>query len=90
MKYGGDDITDYWTRLLLRSSYPWSDVDLSKSVDRRVLQYAKERWCTLFESDVSIQLAESVVRNKGEKTRKFSWRVYDEVFLAPMVPISVS
>jgi actin-related protein 8 len=85
MKYGGDDITEYWTKLLLRNSWPWTDVDLSRSVDRRVLQYAKERWCTLFESDVSSQVGESIIRNKGEKTKKFSWRVYDEVFLAPMV-----
>jgi len=85
LKYGGDDITEYWTRLLLRSSYPWQDLDLSKEVDRRVLQYAKERWCTLFESEVSMQHGESIIRNKGEKTKKFSWRVYEEVFLAPMV-----
>lgn len=85
MKYGGDDITDYWTRLLLRSSFPWPDVDLVKSVDRRVMQFAKERWCTLFESDVAMQHGESIIRNKGQKTRKFSWRVYEEIFLAPMV-----
>lgn len=85
LKYGGDDITDYWTRLLLRSSYLWQEVDLSKSVDRRALQYTKERWCTLLESDVSMQLGESIIRNKGRKTKKFSWRVYEEVFLAPMV-----
>ena len=77
LKYGGDDITEYWTRLLLRSCYPWPELDLSNSVDRRVLQYAKERWCTLFESDVSPQLGESIVRNKGEKTKKFSWKMYD-------------
>jgi len=86
MKYGGDDITDYWTRLLLRSAYPWPDLDLHKSVDFRVLQYAKERSCTLFESEVAMQLGESVIRNKGAKTKKFSWRVYDEIFLAPLVP----
>jgi actin-related protein 8 len=85
MKYGGDDITEYWARLLLRGSYPWAELDLAKSVDRRVLQAAKERWCTLFESEVAMQLGESVVRNRGQKTKKFSWRMYDEVFLAPMV-----
>jgi hypothetical protein len=88
MKYGGDDITDFFTRLLLRSAYPWPDLDLHKSVDFRVLQYAKERWCTLFENEVAMQLGESVIRNKGEKTKKFSWRVYDEVYLAPLVPRS--
>lgn len=90
MKYGGDDITDFWTRLLLRSAYPWQDLDLHRSVDFRVLQYAKERWCTLFESDVAMQLGESVIRNKGQKTKKFSWRVYDEIFLAPLVTFTSS
>jgi hypothetical protein len=85
MKYGGDDITEYWTRLLLRGSYPWAELDLAKSVDRRVLQAAKERWCTLFESDVAMQLGETVVRNRGQKTKKFSWRMYDETFLASLV-----
>jgi len=72
LKYGGDDITDFFTRLLLRSAYPWPDLDLHKSVDFRVLQYAKERSCTLFENEVAMQLGESVIRNKGEKTKKFS------------------
>ena len=87
LKYGGDDITEYWTRLLLRASFPWPDLDLARSVDRRVLQYAKERWCTLYENEVAMQVGESIIRNRGEKTRKFSWRVYEEVFLAPMVTI---
>jgi actin-related protein 8 len=85
LKYGGDDITEYWTRLLLRSSFPWADLDLAKSVDRRAMQFVKERWCTLFESDVAMAVGETVVRNKGQKTKRFSWRVYEEVFLAPLV-----
>jgi actin-related protein 8 len=85
LKYGGDDITEYWTRLLLRSSYPWQDVDLSNAVDRRVLQWTKERWCTLFESDVAMQHGDTIIRRKGQKTKKFSWRMYEEVFLAPLV-----
>jgi len=59
LKYGGDDITDFFTRLLLRSAHPWPDLDLHKSVDFRVLQYAKERSCTLFENEVAMQLGES-------------------------------
>jgi len=85
MKYGGDDITEYFTRLLLRASFPWQELDLAKSVDRRVMQVAKERYCTLWENDVSMQIGESVIRKFGEKARKFSWRVYEEVFLAPLV-----
>jgi actin-related protein 8 len=85
MKYGGDDITEYWTKLLLRSSFPWPEVDLAKSVDRRVMQFAKERLCTLFESDLAMQHGECVVRNKDQKTKKFSYRFYEESFLAPMV-----
>jgi actin-related protein 8 len=85
LKYGGDDITEYWTKLLLRASFPWPDLDLARSVDWRVMQFAKERWCTLYESDVAMQVGESVVRNRRQKTKKFSWRVYEEIFLAPMV-----
>jgi len=90
MKYGGDDITEYWTKLLLRSSFPWQEVDLSKSVDRRVMQYLKERWCTLFESDVAMQHGDCIIRNKGEKTKRFSFRFYEESFLAPMVKPSLN
>ena len=61
------------------------DLDLARSVDWRVMQFAKERWCTLYESDVAMQVGESVVRNREQKTKKFSWRVYEEIFLAPMV-----
>jgi actin-related protein 8 len=88
MRFGGDDITDYWTRLLLRSSFPWQDVDLAKSTHRQIMDRLKERWCTLIESDVAMQHGECVIRNHNQKTRKFPWRMYEEVFLAPMVYIS--
>jgi actin-related protein 8 len=85
LKYGGDDITEYFTKLMLRAAFPWADVDLGKAVDRQVMMKAKERWCTLFETEVAMQLGESIIRKEGQKTKKFGWRMYDEVFLSPMV-----
>jgi len=72
---------------MLRAAFPWADVDLGKAVDRQVMMRAKERWCTLFETEVAMQLGESIIRKEGQKTKKFGWRMYDEVFLAPMVRI---
>jgi len=72
---------------MLRASFPWADVDLAKAVDRVVMTRAKERYCTLFETDVAMQLGESIIRKKGERTKRFPWRMYDEIFLAPMVTL---
>jgi len=70
---------------MLRASFPWADVDLAKAVDRAVMTRAKERYCTLLETEVAMQLGESIIRKKGERTKRFPWRMYDEIFLAPMV-----
>ncbi|OLL24237.1 putative actin-related protein 8 [Neolecta irregularis DAH-3] len=86
MKYGGDDITELFTKLLLRSSFPYSSVNLNQSHDWLLVEELKLKFCTTNEGQIAINLYQFFVRAPGEATRKFTFKVYDEVIMAPMSP----
>jgi len=43
------------------------------------------KFCTMNEADISVQLFDFHVRASGQDTRKYMFKTYDEVLLAPMV-----
>ncbi|GAO46956.1 actin-like ATPase domain-containing protein [Saitoella complicata NRRL Y-17804] len=85
MKYGGDDITLLWTKLLLRSSLPYHAVDIRRMHDWLLVEELKARFCTMNESDVNIRLHDFYLRSPTEpQTLKYTLKLYDEYIFAPM------
>ncbi|KAJ1975822.1 actin-like protein arp8 [Dimargaris xerosporica] len=84
VKYGGDDITRAFTELLLRRHFPYAEVDLNRTYDWQLMDDLKEKYCSLNESDVTVQVYDFVVRVPQQEARKFQLKVYDEPFLASM------
>lgn len=81
---GGDDITRTFASFLLANKFPYADINLSRAYDWRLAQELKEKWCTMNEADISVQVYDFFVRLPGESTKKYQCKVYDEVFLAPL------
>ncbi|KAI7854151.1 hypothetical protein BDC45DRAFT_569273 [Circinella umbellata] len=81
---GGDDITKTFASFLLANRFPYADINLSRSYDWRLAQELKEKWCTMNEADISVQVYDFFVRAPKKTTKKFQCKVYDEVFLAPL------
>ncbi|KAI8148388.1 hypothetical protein BJV82DRAFT_591965 [Fennellomyces sp. T-0311] len=81
---GGDDITKTFTSFLLANRFPYSDINLTRAYDWRLAQELKEKWCTMNEADISVQVYDFFVRVPRQPTKKFQCKVYDEVFLAPL------
>lgn len=85
LKYGGDDITRCFAALVNRTGFPYRELDLSQTYDWRLMEELKEKWCTMNEADLTVQVYSFFVRRPEKQTEKYQVKVYDEVALSPMV-----
>ncbi|KAG2234968.1 hypothetical protein INT48_005122 [Thamnidium elegans] len=81
---GGDDITKTFASFLLANKFPYENIDLSTTFDWRLAEGLKEKWCTMNEADISVQVYDFFTRTPFKPTLKYQCKVYDEVFLAPL------
>ncbi|KAF9947753.1 actin-like protein arp8 [Mortierella alpina] len=84
LKYGGDDITRVFTALVKRTGFPYQELDLTQTYDWRLMEELKEKWCTMNEADLTVQVYSFFVRKPEKQTEKYQVKVYDEVALSPM------
>ncbi|KAI1313897.1 actin-like protein arp8 [Mortierella claussenii] len=84
LKYGGDDITRCFTALVKRTGFPYEELDLAQTYDWRLMEELKEKWCTMNEADLTVQVYNFFVRRPEKHTEKYQVKVYDEVALSPM------
>ncbi|KAG0380447.1 actin-like protein arp8 [Mortierella sp. AD032] len=84
LKYGGDDITRCFAALVNRTGFPYQELDLSQTYDWRLMEELKEKWCTMNEADLTVQVYNFFVRRPEKQTEKYQVKVYDEVALSPM------
>lgn len=84
IQLGGDDITKTFTDFLMANKFPYNDLDLNATYDWRLAETLKEKWCTLNEADISVQVYDFFKRTPFHPTLKYQCKVYDEVFLAPL------
>ncbi|QSL65336.1 hypothetical protein MERGE_002646 [Pneumocystis wakefieldiae] len=80
--YGGEDVTRFFVRLLLRNYFPYA-IDLRKTQDWRLADALKIRHCTANENNAAIQLLHFFHGEPGN-TKRFQFKVYDEPILATM------
>jgi actin-related protein 8 len=81
---GGDDITKTFASFLLANKFPYQEIDLNTTFDWRLAELLKEKWCTMNEADISVQVYDFFARTPFKPTLKYQCKVYDEVFLAPL------
>ncbi|MCJ1350856.1 MAG: actin-like protein arp8 [Icmadophila ericetorum] len=83
LKYGGADVTDTFMRMMLTDYFPYEDINLKRRYDFLLAEELKSKFCTMNEGDVSVQLYDFHLRASGQDTRKYTFKTYDEVLLAP-------
>ncbi|KAI9485473.1 MAG: hypothetical protein EXX96DRAFT_473196 [Benjaminiella poitrasii] len=84
IRLGGDDVTKTFTSFLLKNKFPYTEIDSSKTYDWRLAETLKQKWCTMNEADISVQVYDFFARTPFKPTLKYQCKVYDEVFLAPL------
>ena len=85
LRYGGEDVTDTFIKLMLCDCFPYSEIDLNRRHDFLLAEELKQKFCTLSVQDFTAQQYEFFLRLFNEDTRHYFFKAYDEVILAPMV-----
>ncbi|GAM36985.1 actin-like protein [Talaromyces pinophilus] len=84
LKYGGFDVTETFIKMMLYDHFPYADINLNRRYDFLLAEELKKNVCTMNESGVSVQVFDFHLRVSGQDTRKYTFKAYDEVHLAPM------
>lgn len=83
LKYGGADVTETFMKMMLHDYFPYQEINLSRRYDFLLAEELKMKFCTMNEGDISPQLFDFHLRASGQDTRKYTFKSYDEVLLAP-------
>ncbi|KAI9732263.1 MAG: actin-like protein arp8 [Claussenomyces sp. TS43310] len=84
LKYGGYDVTETFLKMMLYDNFPYAEINLMRRYDFLLAEELKIKFCTLNQADISVQLYDFHLRVPSEYTRKYNFKTYDEVILAPM------
>ncbi|KEF59294.1 uncharacterized protein A1O9_04138 [Exophiala aquamarina CBS 119918] len=84
LKYGGADITEAFVKMTIYNHFPYAEINLNRRYDIQLAEELKQKFCTMTEADVSVQLYDFHLRAPDQETRKYTFKIYDEVILAPM------
>ena len=84
LKYGGKDITEAFVKMITYNHFPYSEINLNRRYDFLLAEELKQKYCTMTEADISVQLYDFHLRAPRQDTRKYTFKIYDEVMLAPM------
>lgn len=85
LKFGGEDVTQTFIKMMLFDRFNYTEMDLLKRHDYLLAEELKQKFCTLDDAHISVQLYDFHLRAFGQDTRKYQFKVYDEGMLAPMV-----
>ena len=84
LKFGGADVTETFIKMMLYDHFPYEEINLRRRYDYLLAEELKRNICTMKESSVSVQVFDFHLRASGQDTRKYAFKAYDEVLLAPM------
>ncbi|KAI3400920.1 hypothetical protein diail_1127 [Diaporthe ilicicola] len=84
LKYGGFDVTETFIKMMLYDNFPYADINLRRRYDFLLAEELKIKHCTMTQADISVQLFQFHLRAPNQPTRKYQFKTYDEVILAPM------
>ncbi|CAI7649814.1 unnamed protein product [Penicillium palitans] len=84
LKYGGQDVTETFVKMMLHDHFPYADINLRRRHDFLLAEELKKNICTMNEASVSPQVFDFHLRVAGQDTRKYTFKAFDEVHLAPM------
>jgi actin-related protein 8 len=90
LKYGGWDVTELFIKMMLVDQFPYADINLKRRYDFLLAEELKEKFCTMNEGEVVVQLYDFHLRAANQDTRKYQFKTFDEPMLAPLAFYSPS
>jgi actin-related protein 8 len=70
--------------MILQNSFPYKVINIWRRYDFLLAEELKTKYATMNDGDISVQAHEFHLRRPEKDTKKYSFRTYDEVMLAPM------
>lgn len=83
LKYGGDDVTNAFLKLLQNISFPYN-VDTSDTNDMLLIEELKTQYATADETSIGVSTGQLICPRKNKLTQKYTFKFYDEGMLAPL------
>jgi actin-related protein 8 len=83
LKYGGADVTETFIRMMLHDHFPYQEINLMRRYDFLLAEELKIKCCTLNQIDVTTREHTFHLRAPNQPTMKYSFKHYDEIYLAP-------
>ncbi|KAK4661925.1 Actin-like protein arp8 [Podospora pseudopauciseta] len=84
LKFGGWDVTETFIKMMLYDNFPYQEINLRRRYDFLLAEELKIKYCTLSQANISVQNYDFHLRAPNQPTRKYMFKCYDEVILAPM------
>lgn len=84
LNYGGNNITEAFTKLLLQQNFPYQSINLYDNDDWELAERLKQKYGTFDDAEIAIQLYHFFMKKPGDRTKKYQFKVYDESMLAPL------
>lgn len=78
LKYGGDDVTVAFSRLLEMIKFP-IDLDLRDNWLWQLADSLKEELCTASDERIAVQLEKCYLKRPGKRTLEYEFKVYNEI-----------
>ncbi len=69
---------------MLYDHFPYDEINMRRRYDFLLAEELKTKYCTMSQANVSVQTADFHLRAPNQPTRKYQFKTYDEVILAPM------
>lgn len=89
LKYGGYDVTETFMKMMLFDHLHYSDLNLMRRHDFLLAEELKSQYTTMSDENITVRIHDFHLRAHEEETRKYSFKIYDEGMLAPMVNMPI-
>ncbi|KAI0380958.1 actin-related protein, ARP8 class [Hypomontagnella monticulosa] len=84
LKYGGYDVTETFIKMMLYDNFPYQEINLRRRYDFLLAEELKIKHCTSDAKMIAGTVAEFHLRAPSQPTHKYSFKMYDEPYLASM------
>jgi actin-related protein 8 len=84
LKYGGQDVTRVFARLLQDAKFPL-ELNVDDFHDFQLVDGLKQKYCSVNGGDLTINVGEFYARRPGKTIMRYTFKMYDETLKAPLV-----
>ncbi|KAH8894798.1 actin-like ATPase domain-containing protein [Thozetella sp. PMI_491] len=83
LKFGGYDVTETFMKMMLYDHFPYEEINLRRRYDFLLAEELKIKCCNVSQGSVAVENPNFHLRAPNQPTRKYQFKMFDEMYLAP-------